>query len=995
MPRNPASYSQELEEKLKSLKPGDHLCCIYGTDDEHRALLTPFLARGLNLGEKVVYIVDVRPAEEVLAYLREAGMEIDGYLETGQLKLLAAADTYMRVGVFDPDVMISLLREETELALAEGYSALRVTGEMTWALRGLPGSERLIEYEARLNEFFPRHRCLAICQYDMRRFVPALLLDVLTTHPIAVIGTRLFDNFYYIPPEELLHDDRDAACLRNWLRGLEVRKQAEESLRESELRLRLAGEAAGFSTYNYDFNKREVQWPAELKALYGLKPDEALVMDKDMVPAAIHPEDREAFLAAITAASDPRGDGLLELEYRILRADGAVRWQSARGRTFFTGSGDARRPRHTSGVVADITDRKRAEAEAMRARDDWERTFEAVPDMIMILGQSHQIVRANRAMAERLGCAAGELVGRRCYEVLHGTDAPPEACPHTQLLADGREHQAEVDEKRLNRVLFVSVAPLLDPDGRLAGAVHVARDITEQKSAAEDLRRAREVLEDRFALAVAGSLDGLWEWDLATGNVFYSDRFLELLGYGRDEAPATLDFVNGILHPEDAGAMWSAADHHLIDRRPYDAEFRLRTKGGEYRWFLARGRAQWDAEGHPVRIAGSLKDITERKKLEETLRESENRLAYALEASVEGVWDWNIKTGKVYYSPRWIESLGYSREEVPSEVGFWENIVHPDDMPRVQEALRAHFEGRTPVYHVEDRLRMKSGEYRWNLDRGKVVERDAEGQPLRMVGTDTDITDRKRAEEELRRLRDDLAHIGRATAMGELAAAIAHEVNQPLAAILANARAAQHFLGGDSPDVNEAQEALNDIIDDDRRAGEVIRRLRSMLRREPAERKALDVNEMIDEVILLVRNELIIRGLELTFNPAGDLPRVVGDRVQIQQVVLNLVRNALEAMADTPRPLRRVVIRTQRDGPDTTVSVSDAGPHISEAVLAALFEPFHTTKPDGLGMGLAISRSIIQAHGGRIWAERNPDRGLTVHFTLPCPQPSADPCQLW
>jgi two-component system sensor kinase FixL len=230
--------------------------------------------------------------------------------------------------------------------------------------------------------------------------------------------------------------------------------------------------------------------------------------------------------------------------------------------------------------------------------------------------------------------------------------------------------------------------------------------------------------------------------------------------------------------------------------------------------------------------------------------------------------------------------------------------------------------------------------------------------------------------------------------MGELAAAIAHEINQPLASILANARAAQHFLGGNPPDVNEVQEALRDIIDDDRRAGEVIRRLRSLLRREPAECKALDVNEMINEVILLIRNELVIRGLDLAFDPAADLPSVVGDRVQVQQVVLNLVRNALEAMADTPRQLRRVVIRTQRDGPNTTVSVSDAGPPISEAVFAALFEPFHTTKPDGLGMGLAISRSIIQAHGGRIWAERNADRGLTVHFTLPCSQPTASGCQL-
>ena len=186
---------------LTGLQPGDHLCCIYETDEEHRALLTPFLRHGLERREKVIYIVDVRTAEIVLGYLRQDGMGVEPFLGSGHLSIIGVKDAYMKEGVFDSDRMITLLRNETELALSEGYDALRVTGEMTWALRGLPGSERLMEYEAKLNEFLPGSKCLAICQYDKRRFDSPILLDVLTTHPIAIKGTEVFDNFYYSPPE--------------------------------------------------------------------------------------------------------------------------------------------------------------------------------------------------------------------------------------------------------------------------------------------------------------------------------------------------------------------------------------------------------------------------------------------------------------------------------------------------------------------------------------------------------------------------------------------------------------------------------------------------------------------------------------------------------------------------------------------------------------------------------------------------------------------------
>ncbi len=216
-----------------NLQPGDHLCCIYETEQEHRAVLVPFLRQGLTEGQKVIYIVDEHTAGTILDYLRDDGLAVEPYLSSGQLRLLTQEETYMRAGVFDPAGMIALLHAETETALAEGYPALRITGEMTWVLRGQPGSELLIEYEARLNEFFPGSRCLAICQYNRRRFSPELLLDVLRTHPLAVIGTVVHENVYYVPPAEFLSGNPPAAMLQRWLATLTERRQAEELLRES------------------------------------------------------------------------------------------------------------------------------------------------------------------------------------------------------------------------------------------------------------------------------------------------------------------------------------------------------------------------------------------------------------------------------------------------------------------------------------------------------------------------------------------------------------------------------------------------------------------------------------------------------------------------------------------------------------------------------------------------------------------------------------------
>ncbi|MGH7309470.1 MAG: sensor histidine kinase, partial [Candidatus Rokuibacteriota bacterium] len=248
----------------------------------------------------------------------------------------------------------------------------------------------------------------------------------------------------------------------------------------------------------------------------------------------------------------------------------------------------------------------------------------------------------------------------------------------------------------------------------------------------------------------------------------------------------------------------------------------------------------------------------------------------------------------------------------------------------------------------------------------------------------TDVTERKRIELEAQRSRQELAHFTRVSTMGELTASLAHELNQPLTGILANAQAARRFLDASPPDLGEVQEILGDIIEDDKRAAEVIQRLRDFLRKGESQQLPLDLNAVIGDVAKLVSSDAVIRNVTLTLVLDPDLPIVIADRVQLQQVILNLLINGMEAMGDNAGGERPLVVRTEcTEAQEVHVSVRDAGPGLRDGTQEIIFEPFYTTKPAGMGMGLAIARSIIEAHEGAIWAVNNPTRGAAFHFTIP------------
>lgn len=365
----------------------------------------------------------------------------------------------------------------------------------------------------------------------------------------------------------------------------------------------------------------------------------------------------------------------------------------------------------------------------------------------------------------------------------------------------------------------------------------------------------------------------------------------------------------------------------------------------------------------------------------EELRESQERYDLALAGSSSGVWDWDITYDKVYYSDRFKELLGYTPDEsweTPEE--FWSKM-HPDDDKDIRLALEKHLKERVP-YLVDCRLQTKSGKYRWFHSRGQALW-DEKGNATRMSGSLVDITMRKEAEEELIKQREALARVGRTNRLGQLTGSIAHELNQPLAGILSNAQAIELQIKKGQVEKEELEEIMADIVSDTKRAGEVIRNLRDLYREQKVDFIPIDLNVVIKETLLLLHSEFVIQHVELTTAYTPSLPRVNGNKVQIQQVLVNLILNSNQAMRDVAKKKRRLHLASTSDGNEVRVCVEDSGKGIKTEIIDKIFEPLATWNQGGTGMGLAISQSIIESLGGKMWAENRQEGGARVGFVIP------------
>ena len=384
-------------------------------------------------------------------------------------------------------------------------------------------------------------------------------------------------------------------------------------------------------------------------------------------------------------------------------------------------------------------------------------------------------------------------------------------------------------------------------------------------------------------------------------------------------------------------------------------------------------------------VLSVVRDTTERKHAEQALQASHERYALATAAGSVGVWDWNLQTNDFYVDSSLKAALGYEPHEIGNRFEDWRGCIHPDDFEAVMSRTRAHIENDSVKYEDEYRMVGKDGRIRWWLARGSVSERVGT-EAIRMTGTCTDITARKQAEEELHYAKAELARLHRITTLSEVSAALAHEINQPLTAIVTNATACIRMLARPTPDIVEVREALRDVIQDGKRAGNIVLQTRQVFTRHEGENTPVDVNALILDSCTLAHDRLHSAHILLRIHLTEDLPFVRGDQVGLQQVLWNLVTNAIDSMRDSPQTSRALTITSSVQAGAVHVAIHDTGPGVSEADLQRVFEPFFTTKPDGMGMGLSISRSIVEAHGGRLWVEQNGSQGAVFCFSLPAIQ---------
>ncbi|MEY9110167.1 PAS domain S-box-containing protein [Bradyrhizobium yuanmingense] len=619
-------------------------------------------------------------------------------------------------------------------------------------------------------------------------------------------------------------------------------------------------------------------------------------------------------------------------------------------------------------------------ADLLEAVKQWQQVFEHTPVMYFMVDPAGTVINVNTFGAEQLGYTPAELIGRSVLDVFLAEDrATVRACVALCLKTLDQSHTWEIRKVRKDgSKLWVreNAKAMLRANGGPIVLV-ACENITERKEAENALRQSEAYLAQAQELSHTGSFG----WKAATREITWSKETYRIFECEEGTKPA-IPFMLQRIHPEDRLAVQQTTGRAAREGKDYDHEYRLVMPDGSIKYVRAVARATRDASGR-VEFVGSVTDITATKEAERRLRDSEQRFRdYAETAS-----DWFWETGPDHRVTQISEHsdtntapaglIGLTRWDIAPDAA-----LEPEKWRQHRAALDAHVPFRDLVYRSKDR----SGQPIYVRTSGKPFF-DADGTFLGYRGVCTDVTAAIRAnqaEDALRKAQAELAHVTRVTTLGELTASIAHEINQPLAAVIANADACLAWLQRSPPDLKAARRSVEWIIEDGRRAGDVIRHVRALAKRSDIEMVPLDANAVVREAVALVQREMASHAVSVRMELSSALPRIFGDRIQLQQVLINLIMNGIEAMADVHDRPRELAIRSQASGDSAMqVSVSDCGTGISEQAIDRLFTPFFTTKSSGMGMGLSICRSIIEAHGGRLSAIPNQERGATFQITLP------------
>ena len=621
---------------------------------------------------------------------------------------------------------------------------------------------------------------------------------------------------------------------------------------------------------------------------------------------------------------------------------------------------------------AEIEERERAE-EALRKQAS---LLELAHDAIIVRGMNDDIIYWNSGAEETYGWQRREALGKEAQALLDSVDPCEIESLKMEVVREGRWEGELIQTRRDGRRIVVASRWALqtDQDGKPVAMLQINTDVTEQKRAVEAVRAS----EARWRALFDRSAMGIVLYDLSGRIQAVNPAFQKIVGYSEQEL-RQFSFMD-LTHQDDRDDSWKM----FIDlvggqRQSADLEKRYHRKDGGAIWANIHLSVIPGISGAPQFVMNVAEDISERKRAEEETR----KFASLIENSTDFIGIASLQGEALFVNSTGQTLLGLAGREQVHETMISQYLAERELARFENDVLPIVFrdgrwEGETCFRHFETGATIPMWQHIF------FITEEATGRRLALATICRDITERKRSEERLQDAQVQLAHMARVTTMGELAASIAHEVNQPLAAIVANGNACLRWLDRLEPDLDEARSNAHRIIKEANRAADVIGRIRALIKKGPSQTATLNINDLIEEVLTLTRHQLVKHGVALRTELVSGLPLITGDPVRLQQVILNLVMNGIEAASGTANRPRELLVTSRSEAEDQlVVAVEDSGAGIDPGHTDELFTPFFTTKPAGLGMGLSISRSIVEAHGGRLWAAPKTGLGTTFQFSLP------------
>jgi len=756
------------------------------------------------------------------------------------------------------------------------------------------------------------------------------------------------------------------------------RKRAEGALRDREAKIRRLVDSNIIGIFITGLEGRVLEANDAFLHLVGHDRDDLVsgrIRWTDLTPPEWRERDRRALaeLSSNTIAQP--------YEKEFLRKDGSRVPVLIGGALFEEGGNEG------VAFVLDLTERKCAEQALRESEYKHRQIIDTVPSLLWSAGPDGEPTYVNQRILDYTGTRQEDFRHRGWEAFLHPDDLPETAQAFYRAVQTGTSHEVVHRVRRSDgeyRWHHTRAEPLRDQQGRIVQWYGVSVDIDERKKAEERLRRSETYLAEAQRLSHCGVTAYKGK------TVFYgSEEIFRIWGFDPAQGVPSRKAVLQRIHPDDRDRLNAEVERALSEKKRYSTAYRIVLPDGTVKHLESIGQPVFSTNGELVEVVATQIDVTERRCAEEALRESEAKFRdYAESAS-----DWYWETDPDHKFTRLTEDerrLARGLATV-SRIGAarWEFATDVQSEPEKWELHRSMLKARQPFRDFVYRATHTDGSVVYNKISGKPVF-DAKGEFRGYRGTGTDVTALRMAEEEAReneqRYRKaelELAHANRVATMGQLTASITHEVNQPITAAVTYALAARRFLSAEPPNFREVDDALSLIVKEGNRASEVVGRIRALIKKAPPRKDAVAINDAILEVIALTRTEAADNNVSVLTQLAEGLPHIRGDRVQLQQILLNLIINGIEAMRDVGEEERELLISSRNEPDGVSVEVRDSGPGFAPAALERVFEAFYTTKPGGLGLGLSICRSIIEAHHGQLWASPNMPRGAVFRFTAP------------